>query len=102
MPREVKSATHLRILRWVATGLITTVVLVSALYLWDINRAYERVRGKSTVISSRRHAGTHPRPHIDMESSKEPFPMSQYPLSNTSAGGDALSLAGLVNPFFAS
>ena len=41
-----------RILRWIAIGLIVAVVLVSAAYLWDINRAYERIRGKSTVIPS--------------------------------------------------
>ncbi len=41
-----------RILRWMAIGLIAAVVLVSAAYLWDMNRAYERVRGKSTVITS--------------------------------------------------
>lgn len=41
-----------RILRWIALGLIAAVVLVSAAYLWDMNRAYERVRGKSTVIPS--------------------------------------------------
>ncbi|HOU71232.1 MAG TPA: alpha/beta hydrolase [Methanothrix sp.] len=32
--------------------LILALVLVSAAYLWDINRAYERVSGKSTIISS--------------------------------------------------
>jgi uncharacterized protein YpmB len=47
-----------RILRWIAIGLIVTVVLSSAAYFWDINRAYERVRGKSTVI---------PSPHGDIE-----------------------------------
>lgn len=41
-----------RILRWIAIGLIVAVVLVSAVYLWDMNQAYERVRGKSTVIPS--------------------------------------------------
>ena len=41
-----------RILRWMAIGLLAAVVVVSAAYLWDINRAYERVRGKSTVITS--------------------------------------------------
>lgn len=40
------------ILRWTAIGLTVAVVLVSAAYLWDINRAYERVRGKGTVIPS--------------------------------------------------
>jgi pimeloyl-ACP methyl ester carboxylesterase len=41
-----------RILRWTAIGLILAVVLVSASYFWDINRAYERIHGKSTVIPS--------------------------------------------------
>lgn len=41
-----------RILRWTALGLIAVVGLVSAAYLWDMHRAYERVRGKSTVIPS--------------------------------------------------
>jgi pimeloyl-ACP methyl ester carboxylesterase len=41
-----------RILRWTAIGLILAVVLVCAAYFWDMNRAYERVSGKSTVIPS--------------------------------------------------
>ena len=41
-----------RILRWIAIGLILAMVLVSAAYFWDINRAYERVYGKSTVMAS--------------------------------------------------
>jgi 2-hydroxy-6-oxonona-2,4-dienedioate hydrolase len=41
-----------RILRWIAIGLILAVVLVSAAYFWDMNRAYERVYGKSTVMAS--------------------------------------------------
>ncbi len=41
-----------RILRWIAVGLILAVVLVSAAYFWDINRAYERIYGKSSVIPS--------------------------------------------------
>lgn len=41
-----------RILRWIAIGLILAVVLVSAAYFWDMNRAYERVHGKSTVMAS--------------------------------------------------
>jgi pimeloyl-ACP methyl ester carboxylesterase len=41
-----------RILRGIAIGLILAVVLVSAAYFWDINRAYERVYEKSTVIAS--------------------------------------------------
>ncbi|HUM80712.1 MAG: alpha/beta hydrolase [Methanothrix sp.] len=39
-------------LRYTAVVLILALVLVSAAYLWDINRAYERVSGKSTIISS--------------------------------------------------
>ncbi|OGP51316.1 MAG: hypothetical protein A2Y79_03835 [Deltaproteobacteria bacterium RBG_13_43_22] len=41
-----------KILLWIAIGLIAVVVLVSAAYLRDIHRAYERVSGKSTVIPS--------------------------------------------------
>jgi pimeloyl-ACP methyl ester carboxylesterase len=41
-----------RVLRWIAIGLIVAAVLVSAAYLWDMNRAYERIRGKSTVMPS--------------------------------------------------
>lgn len=41
-----------RILRWLAIGVVAAVVLVSALYFWDISRAYARVQGKSTVIPS--------------------------------------------------
>jgi pimeloyl-ACP methyl ester carboxylesterase len=37
---------------WIAVVLIIALVLVLAAYLRDINRAYERVRGKSTVIPS--------------------------------------------------
>jgi 2-hydroxy-6-oxonona-2,4-dienedioate hydrolase len=40
------------ILRGTAIGLILAVVLVSAAYFWDMNRAYERISGKSTVIPS--------------------------------------------------
>ena len=41
-----------RILRWIVIGLVVVVLLVAAVYLWDINQAYKRVSGKSTVISS--------------------------------------------------
>jgi pimeloyl-ACP methyl ester carboxylesterase len=41
-----------KILRGIAIGLITAVVLISAAYLWDMNRAYERIHGKSMVIPS--------------------------------------------------
>ncbi|VVB72073.1 Putative aminoacrylate hydrolase RutD [uncultured archaeon] len=40
------------ILRYIAMGLILAVVLVSVAYFSDINRAYERVSGKSTIIPS--------------------------------------------------
>ncbi|GAB4537299.1 MAG: alpha/beta hydrolase [Anaerolineae bacterium] len=40
------------ILVGIAVVLILAVVLVLSVYIRDINRAYERVRGKSTVISS--------------------------------------------------
>ena len=36
----------------VAVGLMVAVVFVSAAYLWDMHHAYERIRGKSTVIPS--------------------------------------------------
>jgi pimeloyl-ACP methyl ester carboxylesterase len=42
----------LRILRWAAIGVLLAVLLVSAAYFWDMNRAYERISGKSTVIPS--------------------------------------------------
>ncbi len=41
-----------RILRWTAFGLALAVVLVFAAYSWDMNQAYERISGKSTVIPS--------------------------------------------------
>jgi pimeloyl-ACP methyl ester carboxylesterase len=41
-----------KILRWIVIGGIVVGVLVSAAYLWDMHRAYERVRGKGTVIPS--------------------------------------------------
>jgi 2-hydroxy-6-oxonona-2,4-dienedioate hydrolase len=37
---------------WIIVGLIAAVVLISVAYLSDMNRAYERVRGKSIVIPS--------------------------------------------------
>ncbi len=42
----------IRILRGIAIGLIIAVVLVSAIYFVDMNRIYERIRGKSTLIPS--------------------------------------------------
>jgi len=42
----------LRILRWIGIGLILAVLLVCAAYFWDMNRSYERISGKSTVIPS--------------------------------------------------
>ncbi len=41
-----------RILRWIAIALVAVVVLVAAVYVWDINQAYRRISGKSTVIPS--------------------------------------------------
>lgn len=41
-----------RILRWTATGMIIAVVSVVAASLWNLNHAYERVRGNSTVAHS--------------------------------------------------
>lgn len=41
-----------KILRWIVIGLIASVILLAALYLRDMSRAYQRVRGKSTVIPS--------------------------------------------------
>ncbi len=42
----------LRILRGIAIGLILAMIVVSAAYFWDMNRTYERISGKSTVIAS--------------------------------------------------
>jgi 2-hydroxy-6-oxonona-2,4-dienedioate hydrolase len=42
----------LRILRWAAIGLILAMIVVSAAYIWDMNRSCERISGKSTVIPS--------------------------------------------------
>ncbi len=42
----------LRILRWITIGLILATLLVSAAYLWDMNRSYERISGKSMVMPS--------------------------------------------------
>jgi len=41
-----------KVARWIALGLVAAGVGVSALYLRDINRAYERIRGKSTTAPS--------------------------------------------------
>ena len=41
-----------RTLRWIALGLVAMMVGVSAAYLWDMNRAYERIGAKGTVIAS--------------------------------------------------
>ncbi|MBE7550078.1 MAG: alpha/beta hydrolase [Anaerolineales bacterium] len=41
-----------RILRWMTLGLIAVVILASTAYFWDMNQAYDRVRGKGTVIPS--------------------------------------------------
>ena len=41
-----------QILGWIAIGLIIVAAITVAVYLRDMNRAYERVRGKSAVIPS--------------------------------------------------
>ncbi|MBI3111150.1 MAG: alpha/beta hydrolase [Ignavibacteriales bacterium] len=41
-----------KILRWIAVILIVAVVFTSVVYFRDMNRAYERVSGKSIVIGS--------------------------------------------------
>lgn len=41
-----------KILRWIAIGLIAAVALITAVYIWDMNRAYGQVRGKSMVLPS--------------------------------------------------
>lgn len=41
-----------RILGWLAVGLIVAVVLAAAAYFADMNRAYARIRGKTTIIPS--------------------------------------------------
>lgn len=37
---------------WIAIGLAAVVVLGSAVYFWDMHRAYARVNGKSAVVPS--------------------------------------------------
>ncbi len=41
-----------RILRWGAIGAISAIGLASAAYFWDMNRASQRIQGKSRVLSS--------------------------------------------------
>lgn len=41
-----------RSLRWFAIAPILAAIWVAAAYAWDMHRAYERIRGKSTVIPS--------------------------------------------------
>ncbi len=41
-----------RILRWGAIGAISAMGLASAAYFWDMNRASQRIQGKSRVLSS--------------------------------------------------
>ena len=48
----MKNRISRRILRWTVTSLIVAVALVSTAYLRDMNRAYERALGETTVISS--------------------------------------------------
>lgn len=39
-------------LRWFALGLLASVLLLAVVYVRDMRRAYERVRGKSKVVAS--------------------------------------------------
>ncbi|HEX6324322.1 MAG TPA: alpha/beta hydrolase [Vicinamibacterales bacterium] len=41
-----------KVLRWTAAGSATIFIVMSIAYVRDINRAYERIRGRSTVIPS--------------------------------------------------
>ena len=41
-----------RLLAWTLAGLILALVLVSVVYFRDMNRAYDRARGSSTVVPS--------------------------------------------------
>ena len=41
-----------RNLRWIAIGLIAVAVLVSTIYFPDMNRTYDRISGKSSIITS--------------------------------------------------
>ena len=37
---------------WIALALVAVLIATAAIYLWDMNRAYERVRARGTVIPS--------------------------------------------------
>lgn len=41
-----------KFLRWILGGFLLLLLFASAVYISDINRAYERISGKSTVITS--------------------------------------------------
>ena len=41
-----------KILRWTAIALVAALAVFAAVYVRDMSRAYERIRGKSTVIPS--------------------------------------------------
>ena len=41
-----------KILRWTAAGSAAIVIVMSVAYVRDMNRAYDRIRGRSTVIPS--------------------------------------------------
>lgn len=47
-----KGITLSGVLRWAATGLVITAVLFAAAFLRDINRAYDRIGAKGSVIPS--------------------------------------------------
>ena len=42
----------MRVLRWAMAALSVAAVLVAVVFIRDMNRAYERVREKGTVVSS--------------------------------------------------
>lgn len=41
-----------RVLRWVAIAAVAASVLIVAVYVWDIRQAYQRISGRSAVMSS--------------------------------------------------
>ena len=40
------------ILQWIVIALLSAILMMTGLFLWEMNKSYERVRGKSSVISS--------------------------------------------------
>ncbi len=52
MDVKEKKAGRRRILRWTGAGLAAGLVIVSAVYVRDMTRAYDRIRDRSTVIPS--------------------------------------------------